>query len=39
MHRTGRVKRPHIGLYNKLQNLFTIKNNSFQRKPELMVTR
>ena len=25
-----RHKRPHIGLYNKLQNIFTIKSNSFQ---------
>ena len=31
-------KRPHIGLSSKLQNLFTIKSNNFQRKHEYITT-
>ena len=31
-------KRPHKGLHNKLQNLFTLKDNSFQRKHELITS-
>ena len=30
-----RHKRPYIGLYDRLQNLFPINGNSFQRKPTL----
>ena len=29
-------ERPHIGLYNKLENLVAIKSSSFQRKDELI---
>ena len=31
-------RRPYIGLYDKLQNLFPINGNSFQRKPKLIAT-
>ena len=31
-------KRPHIGLYDNLQNLFPINGNSFQRKSKLIAT-
>ena len=33
-----RHKRPYIGLYDRLQNLFPINGNSFQRKPKLIAT-
>ena len=33
-----RLRRQYIGLYDKLQNLFPINENSFQRKPKLIVT-
>ena len=28
----------YIGLYDKLQNIFPIHDNSFQRKPKLIAT-
>ena len=33
-----RYKRPHIGLHDKLQNLFPINGNSFQRKLPFIAT-
>ena len=33
-----RHKRTYIGWYDKLQNLFPINGNSFQRKPKLIAT-
>ena len=33
-----RDKRPYIGLYDKLQNLFPVNGNNFQRKPGLIAT-
>ena len=32
------IKKPYIDLYDKLQNLFPINGNSFQRKPKLIAT-
>ena len=31
-------KRPYIGWYDKLQNLFPINGNGFQRKTKLIAT-
>ena len=36
--RHKRHRRPYIGLYDRLQNIFPIKVNSFQRKPKLIGT-
>ena len=33
-----RHKKPYIGLYDKLKNLFPDTGNSFQRKPKLIAT-
>ena len=38
MSERKRHKRPYIGLYDNLQNLFSIDSNSFQRKPKLIAT-
>ena len=33
-----RYRRPYLGLYDKVQTLFPINGNSFQRKPKLIAT-
>ena len=32
------IKRPYIGWYDKLQNLFPINSNSFQRKAKFIAS-